>query len=210
MITVAGVAFSITIVTLSLASTQYTPRILRNFMRDRANQGVLGVFMGVFTYCLIILRGIRSPFRELSRRRVPLLASGRRNAFARVTAGISGRFDVPGRQQCGEDQADRQGDLIAVFLHGAWFCGGFFQRENDFRTASRLAGDGENGLFAQSSNKSLTATCRAHYKWVREREKKSATTSPRGRYKKARRGPFRESGICTAPRTTNNASQMVD
>lgn len=49
MITVAGVAFSITIVTLSLASTQYTPRILRNFMRDRANQFVLGVFVAIFT-----------------------------------------------------------------------------------------------------------------------------------------------------------------
>ena len=54
MITVAGVAFSITIVTLSLASTQYTPRILRNFMRDRANQFVLGIFVAVFTYCLIV------------------------------------------------------------------------------------------------------------------------------------------------------------
>ena len=35
MITVAGVTFSITIVALALASSQYTPRILRNFMRDR-------------------------------------------------------------------------------------------------------------------------------------------------------------------------------
>ncbi len=59
MITVAGVTFSITIVTMSLASTQYTPRILRNFMRDRANQTVLGVFVGIFTYCLFVLRTIR-------------------------------------------------------------------------------------------------------------------------------------------------------
>ena len=59
MITVAGLAFSITIVTLSLASTQYTPRILRNFMRDRANQSVLGVFVGIYAYCLIVLRTIR-------------------------------------------------------------------------------------------------------------------------------------------------------
>ena len=59
IITVAGVAFSITIVTLSLASTQYTPRILRNFMRDRANQFVLGAFVGIYVYCLIVLRTIR-------------------------------------------------------------------------------------------------------------------------------------------------------
>lgn len=59
MITVAGVTFSITIVVLSLASSQYTPRILRNFMSDRTNQLVLGFFVGIFTYCLIVLRTIR-------------------------------------------------------------------------------------------------------------------------------------------------------
>jgi len=59
MITVAGTAFSITIVALSLASTQYTSRILRNFMRDRANQVVLGVFLGIFVYCVVVLRTIR-------------------------------------------------------------------------------------------------------------------------------------------------------
>jgi uncharacterized membrane protein len=59
MITVAGVTFSITVVTLALASSQYTSRILANFMRDRANQSVLGVFLGVFAYCLVVLRTIR-------------------------------------------------------------------------------------------------------------------------------------------------------
>lgn len=59
MITVAGVAFSITIVALSLASTQYSPRVLRQFMRDRANQWVLGIFVGVFTYCLTLLPRVR-------------------------------------------------------------------------------------------------------------------------------------------------------
>jgi len=59
MITIAGVAFSITIVALTLASSQYTSRILRNFMRDRANQSVLGAFVGIFIYCLVVLRTIR-------------------------------------------------------------------------------------------------------------------------------------------------------
>lgn len=59
MITVAGVTFSITVVALTLASAQYTSRILGNFMRDRANQAVLGVFVGVFAYCLVVLRTIR-------------------------------------------------------------------------------------------------------------------------------------------------------
>ncbi|HYG32564.1 MAG TPA: DUF2254 domain-containing protein [Methylophilaceae bacterium] len=55
-ITVAGVVFSITIVALALASTQYTSRVLRNFMRDKANQVVLGSFVGIYTYCLLVLR----------------------------------------------------------------------------------------------------------------------------------------------------------
>ena len=59
MITVAGVVFSITIVALSLTSTQYSPRVLRNFMRDRPTQAVLGVFVGIFAYCLVVLRTIR-------------------------------------------------------------------------------------------------------------------------------------------------------
>lgn len=59
MITVAGVAFSITLVALSLASSQYTSRVLRNFMSDRTNQTVLGVFVGIFAYCLVVLRTIR-------------------------------------------------------------------------------------------------------------------------------------------------------
>lgn len=59
MITLTGVIFSITIVALTLASSQYTPRILRNFMRDRTNQFVLGFFVGVFAYCIIVLRTLR-------------------------------------------------------------------------------------------------------------------------------------------------------
>lgn len=59
MITVAGVVFSITIVALALTSSQYTSRVLGNFMRDRMNQAVLGVFVGIFAYCLVVLRTIR-------------------------------------------------------------------------------------------------------------------------------------------------------
>lgn len=60
MMTVVGVAFSMTLVTLALASSQYTSRILRNFMRDRITQVTLGAFAGIFVYCLIVLRTIRS------------------------------------------------------------------------------------------------------------------------------------------------------
>jgi uncharacterized membrane protein len=59
MTTVVGVTFSMTLVALTLASSQYTSRVLRNFMSDRVTQIVLGIFAGVFTYCLIVLRTIR-------------------------------------------------------------------------------------------------------------------------------------------------------
>ena len=60
MITVAGVTFSLTMLAVTQASSQFTPRIHRSFMRDRTSQIVLGELAGVFTYCLVVLRTIRS------------------------------------------------------------------------------------------------------------------------------------------------------
>lgn len=60
MMTVMGITFSMTLLALVLASGQYTSRILRNFMRNRITQATLGVFAGIFAYCLIVLRTIRS------------------------------------------------------------------------------------------------------------------------------------------------------
>jgi len=59
MMTVASLTFSLTISTLATASSQYTSRLIRNFMRDRVNQFVLGYFVGLFGYCLVVLRTIR-------------------------------------------------------------------------------------------------------------------------------------------------------
>lgn len=59
MITIAGVVFSLTLVALSIASSQFGPRLLRNFMRDTINQFVLGIFIATFLYCLLVLRTIR-------------------------------------------------------------------------------------------------------------------------------------------------------
>ncbi|MCB1188010.1 DUF2254 domain-containing protein [bacterium] len=59
MITIAGVVFSMTLVALTLASSQFGPRLLRNYMGDRSNQVVLGTFIATFLYCLLILRTIR-------------------------------------------------------------------------------------------------------------------------------------------------------
>ena len=55
VITVVGVVFSIMIVTLTLASTQFGPRMLRNFVRDRGTQFTLGTFVATFVYAILIL-----------------------------------------------------------------------------------------------------------------------------------------------------------
>lgn len=60
MITVAGVVFSITIAAVSYASSQYGPRLLSNFMRNRGNQVTLGTFIATFIYCLLVIRTVRS------------------------------------------------------------------------------------------------------------------------------------------------------
>ncbi|MBD2534224.1 DUF2254 domain-containing protein [Nostoc flagelliforme FACHB-838] len=58
MISVAATAFSITIVALQLAASNFGPRLLRNFMQDTGNQIVLGTFISTFIYCLLVLRTI--------------------------------------------------------------------------------------------------------------------------------------------------------
>lgn len=70
MMTVMGITFSMTLLALALASGQYTSRILRNFMRSRVTQVTLGIFAGIFVYCLIVLRSIRGGEAEF----VPSLA----------------------------------------------------------------------------------------------------------------------------------------
>lgn len=60
MITVAGVTFSMTLLTVSHASVQLGPRLLSNFLRDTGNQVTLGTFIATFLYCLLVLRTIQS------------------------------------------------------------------------------------------------------------------------------------------------------
>jgi uncharacterized membrane protein len=59
MVGIAGTVFSITIVVLQLASSQLGPRLLRNFMYKRLNQVVLGQYVGVFLYSIIVINAIK-------------------------------------------------------------------------------------------------------------------------------------------------------
>src|SRR5271157_4291484 len=63
--TVVSIVFAILLMTLTLASTQFSPRILINFVRDQVTQWTLGVFLGTFSYCIAALpaaRSLPSPF----------------------------------------------------------------------------------------------------------------------------------------------------
>lgn len=57
--TLAGVAFSVTIVAVSFANSNYGPRLICNFMGDKTNQIVLGVFVATFSYCIAVLSTVR-------------------------------------------------------------------------------------------------------------------------------------------------------
>lgn len=69
MITVTGVVFSITVVALTLTSSQFGPRLLRSFFRDRGSQVAFGTFLATFCYSLLVLRAVGTP------ERVPYLAT---------------------------------------------------------------------------------------------------------------------------------------
>lgn len=59
MISVTGLVFSITMVVMQLASSQFSPRILQDFLSTRITQWTLGVFVASFVYALTVLREVR-------------------------------------------------------------------------------------------------------------------------------------------------------
>ncbi len=58
MMGVAGTVFSITLVALTLASSQFGPRLIKNFMYVRLNQVVLGLYISTYLYCLLVLNSV--------------------------------------------------------------------------------------------------------------------------------------------------------
>jgi uncharacterized membrane protein len=63
-ITVAGIAFSVSLLTIQLASSQYSPRVVSGIFRDPFNKRIIGTVVGTFTYCLIVLRSVRSALEQ--------------------------------------------------------------------------------------------------------------------------------------------------
>lgn len=66
LITVTTLTFSLTVVTLQLASSQFSPRLLRTFNRDGVVHLSLGVLLATFTYSLTVLRTVRASLSEQS------------------------------------------------------------------------------------------------------------------------------------------------
>jgi uncharacterized membrane protein len=58
MMTITGVVFSVTIVALTLASNQFGPKVLRNYLRDTSSKLVLGLFVATFVYGLLVLASV--------------------------------------------------------------------------------------------------------------------------------------------------------
>jgi uncharacterized membrane protein len=60
IMTVVSIVFAILLMTLTLASMQFSPRILISFVRDRGTQWTLGIFLGTFSYCVAALPAARA------------------------------------------------------------------------------------------------------------------------------------------------------
>ncbi len=60
IMTVVSIVFAILLMTLTLASMQFSPRIIVSFTRDRVTQWTLGIFLGTFSYCMAALPTARS------------------------------------------------------------------------------------------------------------------------------------------------------
>lgn len=60
LVTVTALTFSLTLITLQLASSQFSPRLLRTFTTDRVVQGTLALLLATFVYALTVLRSVRS------------------------------------------------------------------------------------------------------------------------------------------------------
>ena len=60
----ASVVFSLTLVSVQLASSQFSPRVVRGFLGDRFQQTVMGIVVGTFTYSLVVLRVVQKPLEE--------------------------------------------------------------------------------------------------------------------------------------------------
>ena len=75
-VTVTGIVFALTALSVQLASSQFSPRVVRGFLRDRFTQTSIGFMAGTFTYSLVVLRAVRNADGPETANVVPNLSAG--------------------------------------------------------------------------------------------------------------------------------------
>jgi uncharacterized membrane protein len=73
-ISFAAIAFSISLLIIQQASSQFSPRVVHTLFRDPFNKRVMGLVMGTFTYCLVVLRSVRAAIEVGSDAVIPNLS----------------------------------------------------------------------------------------------------------------------------------------
>jgi uncharacterized membrane protein len=134
VITVIGVVFSIVLVALTLTSTQFGPRMLRNFIRDRGTQVTLGTFVATFVYAVLTLGSVGQgshgefvPHISVTMTLVLMLADIAVLIFflhhiavqiqlPQVIAGIAGDLQKAIELQAGNEKAAEDAELAAVVI----------------------------------------------------------------------------------------------
>ena len=114
-ITVAGVVFSMTMMSVSHTTSTYGPRLMLNFLKDSKNQFTLGIFIATFIYCLLVLRTIQGGGADDQLIFVPHLAVFGAIGMALLSVAVLIGFlhHIPHSINIGNVVADRGHSLIA-------------------------------------------------------------------------------------------------
>ena len=73
-LTFAAIAFSVSLLLISAASSQFSPRVVHGLFRDPFNKRVMGIVVGTFVYCLVVMQGVRGPLEDAGEAVVPNLS----------------------------------------------------------------------------------------------------------------------------------------
>lgn len=73
-LTFAAIAFSVSLLLISAASSQFSPRVVHGLFRDPFNKRVMGIVVGTFVYCLFVLRAVRGPLEDAGEAVIPSLS----------------------------------------------------------------------------------------------------------------------------------------
>ncbi len=83
-ISFAGIAFSVSLLIISMTSSQYSPRVVHGLFRDPYNKRAIGIVVGTFAYCLAVIRLVRGPLEEGGTPVIPSLSVGLAVVFGLV------------------------------------------------------------------------------------------------------------------------------